>query len=108
MEEESDRFDVLLQDQMNAMDIFTTPGALLSSVYELYNIQAAMERYLRDVKKLYVFDVEFSPATIKPYLNPKKLEKFDVLIKEVGNALRKYKDACVEEETKKGEENGTL
>ena len=96
----NDNLDVTLQDKLQAVDIFMAPGSLLSAVHSLYDTHAAAERHLRDTQ--FLANLRFLESTtmgVQPfYMDPKKLEKFYILLKEIGAALKKYEEAKKTEE----------
>lgn len=99
----NDNLDATLQDKLQAVDILMAPGSLLSAVHSLYDTHAAAERYLRDTQ--FLANLQFPVSTMymrmgaQPfYMDPKKLEKFYILLGKIGEAISEYQDACMKEE----------
>ena len=95
----NDNLDAALQDKLQAMDILMAPGSLLSAVHSLYDTHAAAERHLRDTQLLANLQFSVSTMGVQPfYMDPKKLEKFYILLGKIGKAISEYQDACMKEE----------
>lgn len=98
----NDDLDAALQNELQAVDILMAPGSLLSDVHSLYDTHAAAERHLRDTQllaNLKFIDFIDSPIGAQPYyMDPKKLEKFYILLGKIGEAIGEYQDACMKEE----------
>lgn len=95
----NDNLDAALQDKLQAMDILMAPGSLLSTVHSLYDTHAAAERYLRYTVRLANLRIPVSTMGAQPfYMDPKKLEKFYILLGKIGEAISEYQDACMKEE----------
>lgn len=96
----NDNLDATLQDKLQAMDVLMAPGSLLSAVHSLYDTHAAAERYLRYTVRLTNLRIPVSTMGTQPfYMDPKKLEKFYILLGKIGEAISEYQDACMKEET---------